>query len=228
MDNSSLREDAIDVHRPERSFPDLPAAAQLQLVAAPEAADPDQPGVWAAVLPLLASFSAVAFAVVVHNVLYLAMAMLAVGTSVGGTILARRAARRRERNRRERRRTAYLGHLESVRMQASEAAAIQRAALEGLYPPNRELLRIAADAGALWERRPVDADFGWVRLGLGDVPALVTVAAPTGVNPSSETDRELADQAEATARTASTLQGAVVLLPLASLSSVAEIGRAHV
>ena len=51
------------------------------------------------------------------------------------------------------------------------ASELQLAGLAGLYPGPEELLRLTKAGEGIWERRRSDPDFGWARLGLGQVPA---------------------------------------------------------
>jgi DNA segregation ATPase FtsK/SpoIIIE, S-DNA-T family len=224
MEEPASAHGTVAVHRPERSFPVLPAEAVLQLAAPPDRPEPDQPGFWASALPLLGSVSAVAFAVVVHNPLYLAVAALVVVASVGGSVASRRSNRRRDRTRRQRLSAAYRVHVESLAVQARREASIQRDALEGIYPSTQALLTLARDAGSLWERRPHHSDFGAVRLGLGSIPARVIIAAPPHSGPLGDHDEELTDLAEATVRAGSSLEGAPLTIDLTSLSSIAVVG----
>jgi DNA segregation ATPase FtsK/SpoIIIE, S-DNA-T family len=219
----------LEVHRPERAFPVLPAAASLPLPAPPSFEEPAGPGFWATALPLLASASAVAYALVVRNLLYLGVSLLAVVGSVGGSLVSRASSRRLERRRQERQAAGFRAQVSAVAAEAAAAAAVQRAALEGLYPASDELLRTVREHGGIWERRPHDEDFGAVRLGLGQVPALVTVdagSAPTGgADDADQQGARLAELASAAARGAQTLTAAPLVRNLRALSSLAVVGE---
>ena len=123
---------------------------------------------WLMVLPAMGALGAMALiftaggtgahvaAAVMFGVCTLAM----VGghlTRVGGDRSRRIAGERRD----------YLRHLAQIRRKARSAAADQAEALFWLHPDPSGLQSLIRTS-RLWERRPADADFATVRLGLGD------------------------------------------------------------
>lgn len=60
----------------------------------------------------------------------------------------------------------YLRYLAQTRSEVRETGAAQRAALEWSHPDPRALLAVVGGR-RMWERRPADADFGHVRVGVG-------------------------------------------------------------
>lgn len=223
MDTPAATDGTVAVHRPERTFPVLPDRVTLALAAPPEPAEAEAASIWSTLLPVVGSMSAVAFALMSRNPLYLAVAGLVVVASIGSTFGVRRADKRRDQRRRDRQQGAYRRHVEDLVARSRDAGTVQRAALEQLYPPLPRLLEVARDRGALWERRPEHADFGAVRLGLGGVPARVGIEPAAGSGPVSERDEALVELAAAAVRTGSTLDAAPLTLDLTSLSSVAVV-----
>ena len=213
------------VHRAERTFPALPAPATLTIQAPPEQADPEPAGGWTALLPLLGSLSALGFAVVTRNPIYLAVGVLVVTASLVATYAGRRVGTTRDRRRRDRRSEAYVRHIDDLCARASAAAQAQRDGLDGTYPDPTRLLTAARDDGALWERRRQHVDFGTVRIGLGPVRALVRLTTADGSSvAAAPADEHLAELAAGAARTTSTLATAPVTLDLTHLPSVAIVG----
>jgi S-DNA-T family DNA segregation ATPase FtsK/SpoIIIE len=75
----------------------------------------------------------------------------------------------------------YLGHLARVRQQVVGAAKAQRDAQYYLHPSPEQLWALVAEGSRVWERRPGDADFAQVRIGLGpQAPASPLVVPQTG------------------------------------------------
>lgn len=83
-------------------------------------------------------------------------------------------------------RREYLRYLDSVDLAAVQAADQQRHGLAWSHPPPQALWTLAGGP-RMWERRPVDDDFGEIRLGIMDFPLCTElVAAP--VDPVDEPD----------------------------------------
>ena len=119
------------------------------------------------------------------------------------------------------RRTAYLRHLAEVRGRARRAAAAQRAAELWLHPPPQALASLIRTS-RLWERRPDDADFGSVRIGVGDRPlsvGLYPIATPPRVGPQ-QLDPVSANLLRRLLRAHRTVPSLPVVLPLRSLARV--------
>lgn len=81
-------------------------------------------------------------------------------------------------------RREYLRHLATLRRRARETAGAQRAGLSYRHPdPGR--LWSTVDSHRVWERRPGDADFAVVRVGVGP-QALATPLVPPVTRPLEE------------------------------------------
>lgn len=213
----------VRLHRPERVWPVQPPAGPVQLAAPPAAADPYAASGWLTVAPLLGSLGVLGFVVVVRSLVFVVVAVVMVVVMVGGSLAAQAAQRRAARRRREAAADAYLAHLGEVAGRAEAAARVQRDALVGLYPDTAGALAAVRLHAAAWERRPADADFANVRLGLGAVPASAPVLA-TGDGPLATPEPELAEAARELVERTAVLPDAPVVVPLRTLGSVAVVG----
>ncbi|MHB1597031.1 MAG: type VII secretion protein EccCa [Streptosporangiaceae bacterium] len=211
------------IHRPERSWPHPPRPVPIDLAAPPAEPDPGN-GRWAAALPALGSLSMVAFAFMVHSLVYLIvlglMVVVMVGAGLATTWLQRRNAGRRWQRSRQR----YLDHLDRVRAEAAAAASAQRDAAQACFPDPDALCRVAASGDGLWERRPADPDFTAVRLGRGPVPAARPVRMSGDGGPLAEADPELSEAADRLIARTAVLPGAPVVISLRGLGCVAVVG----
>ncbi|HEU4674890.1 MAG TPA: type VII secretion protein EccCa, partial [Motilibacteraceae bacterium] len=213
----------VRLHRPERVWPVQPAGGAVQLAAPPAAPDPYAASGWLTVAPLLGSLGVLGFVVVVRSLVFVVVAVVMVVVMVGGSLAAQAGQRRAARRRREAAGASYRVHLAEVAAQAEAAARVQRDGLVGLYPDTAGALAAVREHAAAWERRPADADFAHVRLGLGPVPAGTPVLA-TGDTPLASPEPDLAQAARDLVEQAGWLADAPVVVPLRTLSSVALVG----
>ncbi len=83
----------------------------------------------------------------------------------------------------------YLRHLAGARRRVRTAITNQRRAMYYRHPDPQalwsEALSIDAPGHRVWERRPVDADFGVVRVGIGP-QSLATTLVPPVIDPSAD------------------------------------------
>jgi S-DNA-T family DNA segregation ATPase FtsK/SpoIIIE len=214
------------LHRPERVWPLRPPNIPVQLAPPPSAPERSGGGALGGMLPMVGSLSIVAFAFIIHSLVYLIVIAVMVVAMVGAGLATVWAQRRSERRRWMATRKRYLEHLDQVAAEADAAAAVQRAGLEGLYPAPAALAWFVETQyrQGVWERRPGDEDFGSVRLGLGAVPAARPVAVASAKSPLVEHDPELAGAADELVRRTSVLTGAPVVIPLTRLGTVAVVG----
>ncbi|MEP6563029.1 MAG: secretion protein EccC, partial [Nakamurella sp.] len=156
--------------RPARREPPPLVIRQVE-VHPPPALPQRQPGgisTWLMVLPALSGLGAMAliFTAGGTGAHVAAGVMFGVSTlAMAGGQLARVGGDRSRRIAGERR--DYLRHLAQIRRKARSAAADQAESLYWLHPDPRGLQSLVRTS-RLWERRPADADFATVRLGLGD------------------------------------------------------------
>src|SRR5205814_2317943 len=144
-----------------------------------------------------------------------------VGAGLATTFLQARAGKRRWEKVQER----YRRHLIEAEEEAERAAAFQRDGLDGLYPGPTQLPELVRSREGLWERRPADDDFGFVRLGIGPVPADRPVVVHGGDGPLAEPEPDLANAAESLVARTATLPAAPVAIPPSQLGAVAVVGH---
>ena len=166
--------------------PSVPAGEVL-LQAPPELTRPDAGNVWLTALPALSGLGSVAylFAAPPNPITYVAGSFFLFSSlaMVGGSLLRARATHRSdsEHNRRD-----YLRYLSRMREQVRRTAQAQRAAAEWGGPAPDHLWAVA-ESERLWERRAVDPDFGWLRIGVGP-QYLATPLVPSEAAPIEELD----------------------------------------
>lgn len=215
------------LHRPERTWPAAPRSEPIKLAAPPEAPEPDKGGALHALLPLMGSMGIIAFAFVIGRPIFIVVAAFMIVAMLGGSLASRRMQRRKSEQRRARTRERFLEHAERAEQEAVSAAAVQRAGLDGRFPDTAGLLWLVQEAGATWERRSGDPDFGYVRLGLGTVRASAPVVVDQQSGPLTTPEPELAEIADRLVAETATLAGAPVTVPLAELGTVAVVGDAE-
>ena len=174
-------------------------------------------------LPVLGSLAMVGFAFVVRSLLYLIVIGLMVVSMVGATLGSQLAGNREEKRRWARTKARYMELVNVAVADSRRASELQLAGLAGLYPGPEELLRLTKAGEGIWERRRRDPDFGWARLGLGNVPAARPVRLGDHGPAVSEPDPELAGAAESAVAGSAAVPAAPVTVPLARLGVVAVV-----
>ncbi|WP_426512635.1 type VII secretion protein EccCa [Dactylosporangium sp. McL0621] len=153
----------------------------------PEVHRADSGNVWLTALPALSGLGSVAylFAAPPNPITYVAGSFFLFSSlaMVAGSLLRARATARAdaENNRRD-----YLRYLTRMRERVRRTADAQREAA-GWVAPTPDQLWAAAASPRLWERRPLDPDFGWLRLGLGP-QFLATQLVPGETGPVEDLD----------------------------------------
>jgi S-DNA-T family DNA segregation ATPase FtsK/SpoIIIE len=217
-------DEGVAVHRPARLWPVETSREPIE-VAAPPSAPEEGMGRLTSMLPVVGALSMVAFAFLIRSLIYLVvigfMVVAMVGATLGTTLSQRRGAKRRW----QRTKTRYQEQVGLAVAQAEQANAVQRAALEGLFPDPGTLGTIFDPEGGLWERRPADRDFGHVRLGRGRVPTTrPVVTAAVAAAPSERPDPDLATMVDQARADTAVLAWAPVTIPLVRLGSVTVVG----
>lgn len=164
-------------HRPARTFPPSLAENKVALAAPPQKPNNSQAANWLIILlPLLSSVSMAAYMVTFGRPWMIMLGVSFVVLSLTIMLYVRWQSRSTTRRQRLRQRDRYVEYLSGIRAQARASAATQRAVGAFLHPSPRRLWSIAVGRRRVWERRPTDADFLKVRLGLGrGVPQLQLV-----------------------------------------------------
>jgi len=107
-----------------------------------------------------------------------------IGMGVGMGVQQRLTARRRTYAARSK----YLEYLGNLRSQLQSTAAAQRASSGWRYPAPDALLALIRSSARLWERRPGDADFLFVRVGEGPRPLATPLGIPIEDGPAQASD----------------------------------------
>lgn len=180
---------AIVFNRPPRPFPVYEGEA-LEGPGLPEVPDRQRIPVISMVVPLLMGVGLYFMTRSILSIGFVALTpLMLLGNAAEGRMTRRSTARSEAE-----RFTSQLGQLAE---DLSRAADEERAARGGEHPPTDDLL--AAVDGLLpllWARRPGDAGFLEVRLGLGPLPSRTSVELPRTLPPSPEAARlvEVRDQ----------------------------------
>jgi len=168
---------------PRRRLPSLPDV-QIDLPAPPPRPTPPALNAWLAALPLasvglLGLFTlGRAFQDGTSAWLALPFVLLAL-LSLGGVALGQRWRLVEHERRCAEDNIAYLRLLERKQARLQAAHDAEMALLRWSYPAAQEVLRLALTrAERLWERRPHDADFLGLRLGIGTRPAALGLHTP--------------------------------------------------
>lgn len=158
------------------------AAADIVVDAPPDLPSPTVPGVVARLLPVALSLAGMGVMVAMftggtgstRNPMFLAFpATMLVSTVV--TALTGRA--RRQGGSVDADRDQYLGYLSELSRSLSEIAVAQHRSAMSRHPDPDTLWTLIGDP-RMWERRPTDADFGLVRVGMGTQPLGRRLVAP--------------------------------------------------
>lgn len=189
-------------HRPARTFPPSVPEQQVSLAAPPQKAAQNQAQTWLyMLLPLLSSISMAAYMVTFGRAWMIMLGIGFVIVSVGVTVLVRTQTRNAGRRTQYRQRDRYVEYLGDIRDQARESAAAQRAVSAFVHPSPRRLWAIATTGPRrVWERRPADADFMKLRLGIGRGAPAMRIALSRHSDPTTEHDPDAHRRAEQLSR----------------------------
>ncbi|WP_049573486.1 type VII secretion protein EccCa [Streptomyces sp. SBT349] len=169
----------IVVKRPPRALPEQVPDEAVALLAPPELPKGQQEGVLMQVVPMLGMGSSVVFFFMpgAHPFMRI-MGMLMMVSTVGMVVAMIVRFRRGTQGQMAQVRRDYLKYLARTRATVRETAARQRDAQLYLHPGPEQLWALVAEGGRVWERRPGEADFGQVRIGLGEHRLATPLVAP--------------------------------------------------
>ncbi|WP_327365081.1 type VII secretion protein EccCa [Streptomyces sp. NBC_01217] len=191
-----------DFHRPARTFPPSVPDQQISLAPPPQKVAQNQAQTWLyMLLPLLSSVSMAAYMVTFGRPWMIMLGIGFVVVSIGVTVLVRMQTKNAGRRTQFRQRDRYVEYLGDIRRQARESAAAQRAVGAFVHPSPQRLWAIATTGPRrVWERRPTDADFLKLRLGIGSGTPAMRIALSRHSDPTTEHDPEAHRRAEKLAR----------------------------
>jgi S-DNA-T family DNA segregation ATPase FtsK/SpoIIIE len=200
------------VDRPPRIQPDLPVG-EVPIPNPPEAAKAGETGMMAIIMPII-TIVGFLFVSGSGNVLFIIPMGLAMLMSVGATIFGARGERKVFAAKQK----AYAELLAELRQEMTRSHNVQRLFYQHNFPDIPSVIDIAARTeisrfgSRLWERRPADADFGFVRLGLGNRPS--TVAYKVSSTGTGDADSPLQKDAQQLMLDSQVLEGAAITIPL--------------
>ncbi|WP_109030549.1 type VII secretion protein EccCa [Streptomyces rubrogriseus] len=189
-------------HRPARTFPPSVPEQQVSLAAPPQKAAQNQAQTWLyMLLPLLSSISMAAYMVTFGRPWMIMLGIGFVVVSIGVTVVVRTQTKNAGRRTQYRQRDRYVEYLGDIRNQARESAAAQRAVGAFVHPSPQRLWAIATTGPRrVWERRPADADFLKLRLGIGRGAPAMRIALSRHSDPTTEHDQDARRRAEKLSR----------------------------
>ncbi len=154
----------IPFNRPPRAAPPPPVEGELSAPGLPETRTTPPFNAVALVAPLvLGLIMVVALRSITYALFMLLSPVMVLGNWIDGKFRARREGRTRSQ--------AYARDLESFRTAVDAARHAECDRLRQLVPDPGEVVRRALTPSArLWERRPGDADFLLLGVGIGDLP----------------------------------------------------------
>ncbi|MBE2193044.1 MAG: hypothetical protein IAE83_02620 [Anaerolinea sp.] len=172
------------INRPPRIQPELPAG-EVDIPAPPQREANSTQNLVMMAIPMITIFGYVLVSGSGGNALFILPMVLSVGaTSLVGFLNYRRALKIDAE-----RKAIYKRRLLELRRQMESMHDKQRAFYTYNYLDTEALLRLVngeqGPDSRLWERRPYDNDFGWVRIGVGSVPSTFILKEPEADNADS-------------------------------------------
>ncbi|MGK5530036.1 type VII secretion protein EccCa [Streptomyces sp. URMC 129] len=169
----------IVVKRPPRALPRKLPDEAVALLPPPELPKGQQEGVLMQIMPMLGMGSSVVFFFMpgAHPFMRI-MGMLMMVSTAAMLVAMIVRVRRGTQGQMAQMRRDYLKYLARTRQEVRETAREQRDTQLYLHPAPEQLWALVAEGSRVWERRPGDADFGQVRLGLGEHQLATPLIAP--------------------------------------------------
>ncbi|WP_199878998.1 type VII secretion protein EccCa [Streptomyces sp. CB02460] len=169
----------IVVKRPPRLLPPEVPTKEVLLEPPPVLPRGQREGVLMQLLPVLGMASSVVFffspqAPPFMRVMGVLMLVSTLAMVVAQVVRFRRGTQGRAADVRR----DYLARLARARRAVRRTARAQRDGLLFTHPAPGQLWSVVAEGSRVWERRPGDADFGVVRIGLGRQPLATPLAVP--------------------------------------------------
>lgn len=226
----SMSRSETTFYRPVRNYPAPLPVATLQIEAPPQL--PPAQGGAAALLQLLYPLGGLVtmLAMLMTTIdrgggsrpLLIAAEVAVMPFSIGLMFLSNFLQRRGLRQSKKAERDAYRNYLESIQRRLTEVAKLQTLYNARLYPQPARLPEIVAQRQQLWERRPADADFLSVRVGLA--PTALCCPVSLREDYRSIYDPALLQEARALVTRYSHIDAQPLIIPLGALSTFSVIG----
>ncbi|MFF2010885.1 type VII secretion protein EccCa [Streptomyces sp. NPDC058195] len=203
----------IVVKRPPRVWPCGVPDEPVELKPPPELPRGQQEGVMLQLLPLLGMGGSVVFFLITPNPIMRVMGVIMIASTLAMALAMVVRFRRGTQGRLAGLRRDYLKYLTRTRRTVRETARKQRDAQFCLHPSPDQLWALVAEGSRVWERRPGDADFAQVRVGLGRRELATRLVAPPTA-PEDELEPLTAGAMRRFLATHSTLDGLPVTVSL--------------
>jgi ESX secretion system protein EccC len=169
----------VIIKRPPRIAPPVIPDGEVRLETPPEIPREGEESMLMTLLPMMGMVGSVGFffmpglpsymrvvgGLMLASTLAMAIAQFAKSRQGGGAGMAQ--------DRRD-----YFCYLEQIRKDVHKTADLQRRSQLFQHPDPEQLWAVAADGKRLWERRPADADFASVRIGVGTQQLNTPLVAP--------------------------------------------------
>ncbi len=169
----------VVVKRPPRALPRKLPSEAVPLLPPPELPKGQQEGVLMQIMPMLGMGSSVVFFFMPGAHPFMRVMGMLMLVSTGGMLIAMIVrVRRGTQGQMAQLRRDYLKYLARTRREVRETAREQRDTRLYLHPAPEQLWALVAEGSRVWERRPGDADFGQVRLGLGEHQLVTPLIEP--------------------------------------------------
>ena len=200
------------VDRPPRIQPELPIG-EVQIPSPPEPTKSADGGIMSLIMPLITIIGFL-FVSGSGNILFIIPMGLAMLLSVGANIFGSGSEKKIYAAKKK----AYTETLAELRQEMTRSHNVQRLFYQHNFPDIPSVIDIAARTevsrfgSRLWERRPTDEDFGFVRLGLGNRPSTVVYKVSTTGSSGAETP--LQKDAQQLSLDSQILEGAAITIPL--------------
>jgi ESX secretion system protein EccC len=218
------------LHRPARTFPEALPHEEIVIAAPPHVQpDPRTPLSWLQYLvPVLGSLGSVIFYIVTPfggrgPVLLVGVFAMITLSILSGALMRgqqRKVSQRKKAGDREK----YVRYLAQQSIRLDGIAQRQRAADSRLYPALPELERVARERAHVWERRPDDADWLDVRIGVSATPLCAPLRLALDANPLADHDPELVPRAQSVIAKYEQISDAPVVVPLKATGALAITG----
>ncbi len=169
----------VIVKRPARALPPAVPSEEIHLEPPPQIPRNQDQGWLMNLLPLLGMGGSAAFFFMPNSAPFMkVMGGIMIVSTLAMVIAQIVRARQGTAGQMADIRRDYLKYLAQVRRQVRRTAHQQRAAQFYIHPAPDQLWSVVAEGRRVWERRPGDADFGQVRLGLGPQQLATALVAP--------------------------------------------------
>jgi DNA segregation ATPase FtsK/SpoIIIE, S-DNA-T family len=169
---------SLRLSRSPRQYPYRPQREVIEFQAEPAAQDKGTSWLSLLIAPAVSLAAGAAVGAILHQWLFLLLGVGGVVVSLTTQLSSRRTSRKRQRSAGAEFRESAL----AAQLKLADSLTIEQVRRRDDWPDPAYLAQIATTPGTrLWERKPSDADFLHLRVGLADLPAIsAEVRGPAG------------------------------------------------